>query len=47
MTGEEWDTHWYRIRDDHARDGGLPVEAAARAEVETTEQFGPRPGGQP
>lgn len=47
MTGEERDVHWRRIRDDHIADGALPVEAAAMADVETAEQFDPRPGEQP
>lgn len=47
MTGEEWDVHWNRIREQHVAGGALPVEAAARADVETAEQFGPRPEESP
>ena len=43
MTPEEWDVHWNRIRGQNVADGALPVEAAAMADVETVEQFGPRP----
>jgi hypothetical protein len=47
VTPEEWDVHWYQIRDDLVADGALPVEAAARADAETPVQFGPRPQESP
>lgn len=43
MTGEEWDVLWHQIREDLIADGALPVEASALADVQTTEQFEPRP----
>lgn len=43
MTPDEWDEHWYRIREDHL-DHGVPKPVAGqRADKETAEQFGPRP----
>lgn len=41
MTPDQWDTHWYRIRNSLLDDGYS--DAAAMADQETTEQFGPRP----
>lgn len=47
MTAEEWDVHWNQIRDDALAEGALPTEAEALANVETVEQFGPRPKENP
>lgn len=43
MTAEEWDSHWYRIRGQLLDDGALPAEAAALADIQTRDEFGPRP----
>lgn len=43
MTSEEWDTHWYRIHKQLRETGLQPVEAAAMADTQTSEQFGQRP----
>lgn len=43
MNPEQWDTHWYRIRDQLDETGLQPTEAAAMADVQCAEQFGPRP----
>lgn len=43
MTAEKWDEHWYRIRNQALMDGAEPVEAEVLADVETQQQFGPRP----
>ncbi len=45
MTPEQWDIHWHRIREDALADGHAPFSAAAIADHETEEQFGPRPQG--
>jgi hypothetical protein len=47
VTPEEWEVHWYRIRDDSINDGCLPTEAEAMADAETPVQFGPRPTESP
>jgi hypothetical protein len=44
MTGEEWDEHWFRIKEDALRDGLDERAAGAVADQETVEQFGPHPG---
>lgn len=44
VTPEDWDTHWYRIRNQALMDGREPIEAEVLADVETAEQFGARPG---
>lgn len=43
MTAEEWDTHWYRIKEDALLDTADERAAEAVADHETTEQFGARP----
>lgn len=43
MTGEEWDTHWYRIYSEATPVGMTDAEAAEVADRETVEQFGSRP----
>jgi hypothetical protein len=43
MTFEQWDSHWYRIREQLREAGMQPVEACAMADTQCTEQFGPRP----
>jgi len=43
MTGEEWDTHWLRIRDELLAEGIELDDANATAERECCEQFGDRP----
>lgn len=43
MTGEEWDTHWWRIYQD-ARDAGSDRDTACEiADDETRQQFGEPP----
>ncbi len=43
MTAEEWDTHWYRIKEDAIYEGADEEVAERIADRETAEQFGPRP----
>lgn len=43
MTGEEWDTHYWVIKDDLIREGVAEDNAHAIAELECVEQFGPHP----
>lgn len=43
MTGEEWDTHYWRILEDLRSQGEPEIFAEVTAERETTEQFGERP----
>jgi hypothetical protein len=43
VTGEDWDTHWHRIREDALSAGHTRDEAAEIADRETAEQFGPQP----
>lgn len=44
MTAEEWDTHWYPIKEDALTTGVGERAAETVADRETAEQFGPRPG---
>lgn len=43
MTPSDWDTHWYRIREDYTNVGFDERVAGELADVDTVEQFGPRP----
>lgn len=43
MTGEEWDTHWYRIYSEATPIASTDAEAAELADRECAEQFGERP----
>lgn len=43
MTGEAWDSHWFRIREDYINVGFDERVAGDLADVDTVEQFGPRP----
>lgn len=43
MTTEDWDTHWYRIREDYRVIGFDDRAAEELADHDTVEQFGPRP----
>lgn len=43
VTAQLWDERWWHIREDAIRGGFAPSMAAARADHETEEQFGPRP----
>lgn len=47
MTGEEWDAHWHRIRNDWLAEGAQPLEASVRADADMAEQFGPPPEESP
>jgi hypothetical protein len=42
-TAEEWNTHWYRIKEDALTSGMDERAAGAVADQETAEQFGPGP----
>lgn len=43
MTGEEWNTHWWRIHQGALDAGETHENAAVIADHETAEQFGPEP----
>jgi hypothetical protein len=43
VTGEEWDTRWWRIWNDALRAGHCDDEAEEIADRECVEQFGPHP----
>jgi hypothetical protein len=47
VTLEEWDVHHGRIYNDLRNEGALRTEAEAWADVQTVEQFGPRPQESP
>lgn len=42
MTGEEWDTHWWRVYQDARVTEGVDTSCEI-ADDETHAQFGPRP----
>lgn len=42
-TAEQWDTHWYRIKEDFMDDGHDEGAAAALADEQTALEFGPCP----
>jgi hypothetical protein len=39
----DWDTHWFRIREDYVNTGFDDRAAGELADQSTAEQFGPRP----
>lgn len=47
LTPEEWDQHWFRIREGHLNDGHDERAATAMADLDTADQFGPRPQEKP